>query len=308
MVNPTPGQIIKAKEGSPTAYDDILGAFRQSLVRKVESTIQYHRDNVADAGRTFYRVGINDSVANPNLPGFGSPINIDGLAYFFQKSGAPLAISDVFGPPTTILPDDGQVPQNAGDRIDGQRSFWDTNGGTGVGGPGTASASITTSVANAIAEHTKLLCRVRRAAITERMATTSKKWNSKTYPATFEGVTVPAKGDNLSTFTQLYQFASQGTKDGIASFNDPLTSANLDFIVGQTMVLDRLRGKVVDAGGNSIDGPQETGEYITSANLRTVFDVMNNIWEQSKDRPARVVIDYCHTSCHASCHSSRSRR
>ncbi len=312
MANPTPGQFVRAKESSPTAYDDILGKFRMELVRKVEQSIQYHRDNVADATKTFYRAGINDQDVNPTPEGFtgadsAAAATIDGVRYFVTKGGTKLALADIFGPGTTILPDDGQVPQNQGDRIDGQRSFWDVQGGGGIG-PGADQASITSSVAHAIAEHTAILCRVRKVTIYERMGTTNKDWNSKTYPATFEGKTVQAKGDTLVQFEDLYKFGIQGTKVGLTHLNNPFQSA-LDWqIFGQTVYGDPLRTKVDDAGGNSPEGPQPYGEWITAQNLVTVFERMKGVWEQAKDYDARAIIDYCHSSCHASCHSSRSRR
>jgi len=318
MANPTTGNIIYAKETSPTAYDDILGKFRMEFVRKTEGVIEYHKDNVLDTTKEFYRVGINDQDLNPQPTGFNSTdmanaatATQDGIPYFITKGGTDLALTDVFGPNTTVLQDDGQVPQNAGDRIDGQRSFWDVQGGGGIG-PGADAASITTSVAHAIAEHTAVLARIRKVTIAERMGTTSMDWESKNWPATFghngKTYTIENKGDTLVTYEELYTFPVISTKTGLTALVDPFQSA-LDWqIFAQTVFGDPLRTKVVDSGGNSPDGPQEHGEYITQDGLTTVFARMQGVWEQAKDYDARTFIDYCHTSCHASCHGSRGRR
>lgn len=305
MANPTKGKVIIAKETTPTAYDDILGKFRMELVRKVEAAIQYHSGNAANPSKQVYRVGVFDSV-NPSAPGFSGSISVDGIPHFFKKGGADIAVPDVLGGATTILPDDGQVPQNQGDRVDGQRSFWDIQGGGGLG-PGAEQASVTTSVAHAIAQHTGLLSRVRKGTIRERMGTTSKNWNSKHYPATFEGVTIPAKGDTLVGFPQFYTFSTQSTRTGMTHFAEPFRSALAWQVFAQTVFGDPLRGPRTDSG-NQGGGPDPYGVYITEAGLVQVFERMKGVWEQSKQYEASIVLDYCHTSCHASCHNSRSRR
>lgn len=306
MANPQKGNIVYAKELSPTAYDDILGNFRVSFVRKVEAAIQYHKDNVADPLKTVYRLGVGDS-QNPSPAGFSDVIPINSVPHYFKKGGAKLVLTDVFNGPKADLPDDGQVPQNQGDRIDGQRSFWDTNGGTGVGVPGTEAASIQTSVAHAIAMHTSAISKIRKGTITERMAITDRDYNSKTYPATFDGVEIPVKGDTLVTVEQWYTFSQQGQKAGITHFAEPFRSA-LDYnTVSWTIVSDPMRGPRIDAGGQG-GGPDPMGVYIAKDTLDLVVSRMQQVWLESKNYTASVVLDYCHTSCHASCHNSRSRR
>lgn len=308
MANPTKGKIITAKETSPTSYDDILGKFRSEVVRKIESSIQYHRDNAADPTKTFFRVGINDQEVNPTPPGFAGAENFNGVTYWFTKGGTKLAIADVFGPATAVLPDDGQVPQNQGDRVDGQRSFWDVQGGTGMG-PGAEDATVASSVGHAIYQHSKILCRIRKATISNRMAVTNKKWRSKSWPATFEGKTVQAKGDTLVQFEDLYTFSIQNSKTGITHLEDPFQSAPDWILFSNTVINDNIRGPYVDAGGNSpTAGPDPKGVFISADTLVSVFGFVNQTWEEAKDYNASVLLDYCHTSCHASCHSSRGRR
>lgn len=305
MSNPTAGEIIRAKESNPTGYDDILGKFRGDFAKKVEQALQFHRDNAADPAKTTYRVGIGDPV-NTAPSGYSNTQIIGGTPYYFKKGGQKITMADILGPPPPLLPNDGQVPQNAGDRIDGQVSFWDVQGGGGVG-PGAEVASDPSSVANAIYTHTKILTRVRVGVFTERMGTTSKKWKSKTYPATFEGHTVQAKGDTLVQFEDLYTFSTVGSKSGLTFFNDPFQSS-LDWqIFYQTVINDAIRGPRTDAAGNG-GGEDPEGEIIYAANLVSVFDKMNKLWQTSKEKKATVILDYCHSSCHASCHSSRSRR
>ncbi len=306
MANPTPNQIVRAKETTPTAFDDILGRFRQDFVKKVEASIQYHRDNAADPVKTVYRLGVSDS-QNPTPAGFSEMIPINGTPHYFKKAGAKLTLQDVFGAASSVLTDDGQVPQNAGDRIDGQRSYWDTNGGGGVGTPGTEGASIQSSVAHAIAMHTSAISKIRKGTITERMAITDRNYNSKEYPATFDGVSIPVKGDTLVTVEQWYTFSQQGQKSGITHFAEPFRSA-LDYItVSWTITGDPIRGPRVDAAGQG-GGPDPNGAVIATDTLNLVVQRMQNVWLDSKNYNASVILDYCHSSCHASCHSSRSRR
>lgn len=306
MANPTKGSVVYAKETSPTAYDDILGKFRLEFVRKVEAAIQFHKDNAADPLKTVYRLGIADS-QNPSPQGFSEVIPVNNVPHYFKKGGAKIVLTDVLGGPKSDLPDDGQVPQNSGDRVDGQRSFWDTNGGTGVGVPGTEAASIQSSVAHAIAMHTSAISKIRKGTITERMAITDRDYNSKTYPHTFDGVEIPVKGDTLVTVEQWYTFSQQGSKSGITHFAEPFRSA-LDYItVSWTITGDPIRGPRIDSGGQG-GGPDPKGAVIAADTLITVFERMKNIWLDSKNYTASIILDYCHTSCHASCHSSRSRR
>jgi hypothetical protein len=314
MTNPTPGEVVRAKETSPTAYDDTMGVFRQNLVRKVEGALQFHRDNAADASKTYYRMGFYDPVNMAIGPsaGFGGVQQINGTSFFFTKGGNKIALADLLGPPPPILTNDGQVPQNAGDRIDGQTSFWDINGGQGIV-DGSENATDVASLANAIIEHTKVLTRVRMADITERMATTSKNWNSKTYPATFsengKTYTGQFKGDTIAQYEDLYTFSNTGSKSGMTFFVAPFQSAKNIDIFYQTVINDAIRGPRTDQteegeGG----GPDPYGEYIYAQNIIDVFNRMDKIWEASKTKKASVLLDYCHSSCHTSCHSSRGRR
>ena len=305
MANPTKGNIISAKESAPAAYDDILGKFRMELVRKVESSIQFHTGNAADPTKTVYRMGISDAV-NPTPTDFTDLQVVDDIPHYFQKNGAKLTLSDVLAGNTTILPDDGQVPENKGDLIDGQKSFWDVQGGSGIG-PGSEASSVTTSVAHAIAQHTGLLCRVRKGTIRERMATTKRKYNSKKYPKVFDGVEIAAKGDTLVTQEQWYTFVPQATKTGLTHFAEPFRSALQWQIFAQTVFGDPIREPRVDAG-NQGGGPDKYGVGVSADGLVSVFERMKGVWEQAKEYNASVVLDYCHSSCHASCHSSRSRR
>ncbi len=302
--------IIRAKETNPTGYDDILGKFRQNFVRKVEGAIQYHRDNAADPAKEFYRVGFTDPVNIAKGPEykFGGVQNINGVPYYFTKNNAKITMADLLGAPAPILTQDGQVPYNSGTVIDGQTSFWDVNGGMGII-DGSEKQTDKTSVANAIINHTKVLMRVRMADIVERMGTTSKNWVSKTWPATFEGKTVQAKGDTLVQFEDLYGFPTTGSRSGLTFFVDPFQSAKDVDIFYQTIINDAIRGPRVDATETGEGGGEDPeGEIITAANIVGVFDRMDKLWEASKTRKATILLDYCHSSCHASCHSSRSRR
>lgn len=307
--NPKQGEIIKAKETASQEYDDILGLFRRDFVRNVESAIVYSLANAADVDKPVYRLGVSDLPNRPSIPDFGTTEVINSVPYFFSKNNAKLIMEDVFGPNTMVLPDDGQVPQNTGDLVTGQVSYFDVNGGNGLSESTVVSASITDSVAHAIAQHTIMLSRVRKATIMYRMATTAKGWNSKTYPHTFESIyTVQAKGDTLVQFEDLYTFPNIESKTGITSMADPFSSALEWIALAQSIASDLLRGPKEDENDLSEDGPDPYGVPIDSQNLKVMFNRMKALWEQSKEYNMNVILDYCHSSCHASCHKSRSRR
>jgi len=310
MANPTPGQIIRARETGPTVSDDILGQFRAGLVRKVQNAIVYHRDNAADPSFEFYRVGVSDALSTQM--GRLSAFTDFHDQRWWKKNGANLTLADAFGGPTLDLPNDGQVSQNMGDDVKGQVSFWDVNGGQGID-PNDAAANATRvgSVATEIMQHTYALTRVRRCNMITRMATTKVKWQSKTYPHTFtqngKNYVADFKGDTLKRYEDLYGFAQQGSKSGMTHMADPFRGAPNGVVFGNTVYSDVMRGPRVDASGQG-GGPDPKGVVVTAAGLIEVFQRMDGIWEAAKDYDAGVTIDYCHSSCHASCHSSRSRR
>lgn len=317
-VNPQKGEIIRAKETSANAYDDILGQYRRDFVRNVEASIQYSISNVPkSADQPTYKIGIYDSqlVQKPEMNQFSDTEIINNLTYYFKKNGTGLVEGDVFGPATMVLPDDGQVPQNTGDLVDGQVSYFDVNDGAGLDQAGVLGANRTSSVANAIAQHTILLTRVRKANILYRQAVTKVGWQSKHYPATFQGTyTVPLKNDPVGGFVdgawkwpELYQMQQQESKAGITSLVSPFSSALDWMVIAQTIGGDLLRGPREDPADVG-PGPDEFGVFITADDLKTVFQRMKGLWEEAKEYNMSVVFDYCHTSCHASCHKSRSRR
>ncbi|AUZ94952.1 hypothetical protein FDI40_gp170 [Agrobacterium phage Atu_ph07] len=296
MANPTRGELIRARETSGGALDDILGKFREGFVNQVNSSIRWHRDNVPTiSDQSLIGVYVYDPMnATPGGGGFmpQSPGGDFGAA---RNVGS---IPAAFGPPSVDIPNGGQVPQTAGQVIEGQTVFAEVNQDNPPNS--VISTSNPSSVANAVANYTSIMSRVRVINFIARFATTNQPFNSKSYPTTFNGKVMPFNGYNMGDITEWYTYGIFLNTRDYGSMAEPFRSAPEYVAILNTVFGDPISGP-------SSNG-QQVGKYISADGLVTVFDRMKNMWYQSANVTASIGVDFCHSSCHASCHNSRSRR